>query len=159
MYCSLYENSVNFVTDLSMKQFAIYLSFSFLVLLGSCRNTNNSTMPYVPVDIYINVSLPAYSNLNVIGGWAYVTGGNDGILLYRQSFESILAYERRCTYNAFEACGFSSVDSTNVVVECACDGSRYSLFDGSVIEGPATAPLFRYNTTFNVNFGDVHIFN
>jgi len=77
-----------------------YITFVLLLLTGfsGCRRNNNQ-MPYVPVDIYINVSLPAYSNLSGIGGWVYVTGGNDGIILYRQTYETIVAFERRCIYN------------------------------------------------------------
>lgn len=116
-------------------------------------------MPYAPVDIYINTSLPAYSNLNIIGGWVYVTGGNDGIIVYRQSYEVINAYERKCTYQLPNSCGYGVVDSSNFYVECDCDGTKYSIFDGSVIEGPATISLYQYRTSFDPNSGQLHIFN
>jgi nitrite reductase/ring-hydroxylating ferredoxin subunit len=116
-------------------------------------------MPYVPVDIYINTSLPAYSNLNIIGGWVYVSGGNDGIIVYRQTFETIMAYERRCTFELPNSCGFGVVDSTNFMVECDCDGTKYSIFDGSVLEGPAPLSLYTYRTSFDPSSGQLHIYN
>lgn len=129
-----------------------------LILMTACRGNRNQ-MPYVPVDIYINTSLPAYSNLNIIGGWVYITGGNDGIIVYRQSFEVINAYERKCTYELPNSCGYGVVDSTNFFVECDCDGTRYSIFDGSVIEGPAPMALYQYRTSFDPGTGQLHIFN
>jgi nitrite reductase/ring-hydroxylating ferredoxin subunit len=142
-----------------MIRFLTLLGVLTIILLGSCNKGSNQTMPYVPVDIYVNTSLPLYTNLNIIGGWSYVAGGNDGIILYRQSYDNIVAYERRCTNDAFNACGFSSVDSSNVVVVCACDGSEYSIFDGSLLKGPATVGLFQYRTTYNPDVGDLHVFN
>lgn len=116
-------------------------------------------MPYVPVDIYINTSLPAYSNLNIIGGWVYVTGGNDGIIVYRQSYETVVAYERKCTFELPNSCGYGVVDSTNFIVECDCDGTKYSIFDGTVLEGPAPYALYQYRTSYDPNSGQLHISN
>ncbi|WP_239456594.1 Rieske (2Fe-2S) protein [Nocardioides solisilvae] len=41
-----------------------------------------------------------------------------------------------CTH---QGCAVSS--SSDGVIPCTCHGSRFSLEDGSVLEGPATAPL------------------
>lgn len=142
-----------------MKNLISYL-FLFMVFFAipGC-NGNQNQMPYVPVDIYINTTLPAYSNLNIIGGWVYVSGGNDGIIVYRQTYESIVAYERRCTYELPASCGFGVVDSANFFVECDCDGTKYSIFDGTVMEGPAPFALYQYRTSFDPNSGQLHIFN
>jgi len=140
-------------------RFGIVLILFTLFFATSCNKNKKQAMPYAPVDEYINTSLPSYSNLNIIGGWVYINGGNDGIILYRQSYETIMAYERRCTYNAFEACGFSSVDSTGLVVVCGCDGSRYSIFDGSILQGPAINPLFQYRVSYSPDANQVHVTN
>jgi nitrite reductase/ring-hydroxylating ferredoxin subunit len=142
-----------------MKNSKIILNIVVLLLLFSSCNRNRNFMPYVPVDLYINTSLPAYSNLNIIGGWVYATGGNNGIILYRQTYDKINAYERRCTYNVEEACGAGVVDSTGFTVNCDCDGTKYHIFDGSVIEGPATFALYQYNTTFNPDQNQLHVYN
>lgn len=141
-----------------MRIFLLFLVSILLFSATSCRR-NSNLMPYVPVDIYLNISLPAYSNLNIIGGWVYVTGGNNGILVYRQTYDLIVAYERRCTHEVETACGAASVDSTGLTLECICDGSKYHIFDGSVIQGPAVYSLYQYRTTFDVNSNQVHIYN
>ena len=136
----------------------LLLSSLTLILFVSCSK-NQNIVPYVYVDQYINISLPSYSSLNYIGGWTYITGGSRGIIIYRQSYDQFSAYDRHCTYNADNPCGKATVDSTNTFVECSCDSSRYQLFDGLVIQGPATYSLKNYRTNFDVITNQLHIFN
>ncbi len=136
----------------------LLLSSLTLILFVSCSK-NQNIVPYVYVDQYINISLPSYSSLNYIGGWTYITGGSRGIIIYRQSYDQFSAYDRHCTYNADNPCGKATVDSTNTFVECSCDSSRYQLFDGLVIQGPATYSLKNYQTNFDVITNQLHIFN
>ena len=136
----------------------LLLSSFILILFVSCSK-NQNIVPYVYVDQYINISLPSYSSLNYIGGWTYITGGSRGIIIYRQSYDQFSAYDRHCTYNADNPCGKATVDSTNTFVECSCDSSRYQLFDGLVIQGPATYSLKNYQTNFDVITNQLHIFN
>ena len=138
-------------------RFLLLSSFT-LILFVSCSK-NQNIVPYVYVDQYINISLPSYSSLNYIGGWTYITGGSRGIIIYRQSYDQFSAYDRHCTYNADNPCGKATVDSTNTFVECSCDSSRYQLFDGLVIQGPATYSLKNYQTNFDVITNQLHIFN
>lgn len=132
----------------------------FNILLNNSCNKNNQIVPYVYVDLYVNISLPSYSNLNAIGGWVYVSGGSKGIILYRQTTDQFAAYDRHCTYNSNNSsCGAATVDSTNSFVECTCDGSQYQLYDGLVIQGPATFSLKPYRTSFDPMSNTVHIYN
>ena len=128
-------------------------------MAGNSCNKNNNIVPNVYVDQYLNLSLPSYGALNIIGGWTYVTGGSRGIIVYRQSFNQFTAYDRHCTYNANNPCGKANVDSTNPFIECACDGSQYQLIDGLVIQGPATYSLKNYQTSFNEINNILHIYN
>jgi len=116
-------------------------------------------VPYVPVDLYINTSLPAYVNLIAIGGWTYVSGGSKGIIIYRQTSDIFMAYDRHCTYDVNANCGAATVDSTNVVINCDCDGSRYQIYDGTVIEGPATYGLQQYQTSYDMMSNTLHVYN
>ena len=130
----------------------------YFIFLTSCvKNTN--IVPYVYVEHNINISLPYYASLNAIGGWVYITGGSEGIIIYRQSYNQFAAYDRHCTYNAENPCGRASVDSTNLFVECSCDGSQYQLYDGLVIQGPASYSLKNYQTSFNSLTNELHIYN
>lgn len=126
--------------------------------LNSCVK-NNNLVPYVPVDLYINLYLPSYSSLNAIGGWAYVSGGSKGIIVYRQSTDLFSAYDRHCTHNADNPCGSVVVDSTSTFAECSCDGSRFQLYDGLVIQSPAAYSLKPYRTSFSLSSNVVHIYN
>ena len=134
--------------------YILMISFS----LQSCVK-NNNLVPYVPVDLYLNLYLPGYSSLNAIGGWAYVSGGSRGIIIYRQSVDLFAAYDRHCTYNADNPCGIAEVDSSFTFVECSCDGSQYQLYDGLVIQGPAGYSLKPYRTSFSPINNVVHIYN
>lgn len=129
--------------------------FTFIILLAiafSCsKNNNQDNTPIVPVDVYINTSLPQYQSLNVPGGWAYANGGVKGLLIYRRDQVEFVAFDRNCTYQGQNSCGAVKVDSSNILANCDCDGSVYNIYDGSVTQGPATLPLRSYNTSFDGN--------
>ena len=159
---SIAKVTVDFKIKLLMNKiilkFKNFLICFCIISLNSCTK-NQNIVPYVYVDQYINISLPSYSSLNSIGGWAYISGGSRGIIIYRQSYDQFSAYDRHCTFNADNPCGKATVDSTNSFVECACDSSRYQLFDGLVIQGPASYSLKNYQTSFDIISNQIHIFN
>ena len=159
---SIAKVTVDFKIKLLMNKiilkFKNFLICFCIISLNSCTK-NQNIVPYVYVDQYINISLPSYSSLNSIGGWAYISGGSRGIIIYRQSYDQFSAYDRHCTFNADDPCGKATVDSTNSFVECACDSSRYQLFDGLVIQGPASYSLKNYQTSFDIISNQIHIFN
>jgi nitrite reductase/ring-hydroxylating ferredoxin subunit len=128
------------------------------VTILSCDKEEEGDIPDVPVDIYINVNKPSYSDLQTTGGWVYLTGGSKGIIVYRRSSREFMAYDRHCTYRPNKNCGRAQVDSSNIKIHCRpCSGSEYSIMDGSVLKGPASRPLKQYGTRFD---GDVlHIYN
>ena len=141
-----------------VKRLSTLLLMLSILISFSC-NKNKNRIPYVPIDLYINVSLPSYSNLNVIGGWAYVSGGSKGLIVYRQTADVFLTYDRHCTYDFNAPCNPATVDSTNISISCDCDESQYQLYDGNVINGPATLPLQQYQTTFDGLANTIHIYN
>lgn len=137
-------------------------TFFILILLAvgvSCKkNSPQDNAPYVPVDVNINLTLPQYQMLIAPGGWAYAQGGIKGIIVYRRSSTEFVAFDRNCTYNETNSCGSASVDSSNVLINCSCDGSVYNIYDGSVTQGPATLPLRTYNADYDGN-NTVHVYN
>ena len=137
------------------------LSIALIILLlfsFSCRK-NENRVPYVPVDLYLNITLPSYNTLNVIGGWVYVSGGSKGLIVYRQTAETFMVYDRHCTYDVNATCTPASVDSTNLAISCDCDGSQYQLYDGAITNGPATMPLQQYQSTYDGLANTLHIYN
>lgn len=127
-----------------------------MFIISGCKNETNG-IPYFPVNITIYMDNPEWIELNVIGGWEYVSGGSKGIIVFRNGTEEFMAYERHSVYNPEDGCKIY-VDSTGIVAEDAdCSGSRFNLFNGSVIEGPASLPLHAYRTSFSN--GVLQIFN
>lgn len=122
-----------------------------LVFFTSCskNGNNNSNIPYVPVNIDIYPANPQYINLNVDGGWIYLTGGSRGIVVYRLSQGEYYAYDRHCTYQPLDACGKVKMDTDNITLVDTCCGSKFIVVDGSVINGPAGLPLQRYQTYYD----------
>jgi len=142
-----------------MNRLSIYsVIILFIFSINSC-DKNTQKFPYIHVDTYLNISLPSYSALNNIGGWVYISGGSRGIIVYRQTFDMLSAYDRRCTYNVQSPCGNAEIDSTLTFIECACDGSEYQLYDGTLTKGPASYSLQPYRTSFDPVTNVVHIYN
>jgi len=135
-------------------------AFAFLLLLAvvpfvSCKK-EQSQIPYVPVNITVNINNPGFIDLNAVGGWTYVTGGSRGIVVYRLSQDEFMTFDRHSPYLPDNDCTVE-VDSSNIILEDPCSGSRFLLTDGSVVEGPAALPLLRYQNTFDGTI--LNIFN
>jgi Rieske Fe-S protein len=133
--------------------FLALLSFIF----SGCKKDDENYVPDTPVDIYLYTNNPSFINVSVIGGWVYVTGGVRGILIYRKSSNEFMTYDRNCTNQSGQPCATVVVDATNIAATDTCCGSRFSLYDGSVYNGPASYPLKAYNNTFDGNV--LHIYN
>lgn len=109
-----------------------------LIASASCKKKlQGHPIPSVPFDITIDLSLPSYVDLNGTGGWAYVNGGIKGIVVYRQSYDVFVAFERQSPADPNNTCATPlTTDSTNFLqLNDACSGARFSLYDGSPISG------------------------
>ena len=110
------------------------------------------------VDEYIDLNLPSYLELNVPGNYVYYPAGGRGIIIYRRSASEFSAYERTCTFDPQLASGLVEVENGNTTAADSVCGSRYSIFDGSIVNGPATRPLSQYRTEL-LQGNILHIFN
>ena len=123
----------------SMKKNGIIL-LCFMFMLVACKKDDINQqlgIPYVNVDRYILLNDPNSLSLNAVGGFLYVNAGSRGILVYHRAYEEYVAFDRHCTYNTSDACGTVSLDSSsNVILNCACCASKFSIIDGSVLNGP-----------------------
>ncbi|MEX1190036.1 MAG: hypothetical protein WED33_12320 [Bacteroidia bacterium] len=144
-----------------MMKISGFLILLIAVSIGSCKKENiNSQLgiPLVDVDQYVLLSNPSNITLNSVGGWTYLDDGSRGIVVYHRAFDEYVAFDRHCTWQAQESCGIVSVDSTNIFMGCACCDSRYSLIDGSVINGPSINPLLQYQALLS-GPGILHVYN
>ena len=113
-------------------------------LTNSCDEDKKYPIPNVPVNVQLNLDLPSYQPLNSPGGYAYVNGGSRGLVVYR-NFDEFVALDRHSTYNSEDACAVVSVNPDNIFeLIDTCSGSRFSIMNGGVLEGPAKWGLKRY---------------
>ncbi|MCB0763913.1 MAG: hypothetical protein R2815_07000 [Flavobacteriales bacterium] len=135
--------------NMFVKSGYLFLLTIAVVLTASCRKTERAGVPLTPVDISINVNNPSYADIAVPGGWLYLTGGSQGIIVYRTSPDAFVAMDRHCPYQPAELCRVVVDESEIIARDTACCHSAFLIVDGSVSEGPSALPLQRYNTSFN----------
>lgn len=121
------------------------IALAFLPLFG-CQETPG-VIPYVDVQVDLNLSLPAYNILNFPGNWLYISGGSRGLIVYRYTLDEFVVLDRHATWDVGAGCQ-CTVAQDGYTIEDPCSGSQWYIFDGSIIQGPTTAPLERYTTTW-----------
>ncbi|HPD65465.1 MAG TPA: hypothetical protein P5050_07865 [Bacteroidia bacterium] len=145
------------------------LALSLLItgIYSDCEKNNNyHGIPDVYVNFSINLNLPAYSGLNVIGGYyLFENEGYKGIIVYHAPDDLFYALETACPYHPMDSCAEVTPDLSGIFLRCghyegndffACCGSNYDMY-GNVIKDPAVYPLKRYKTQRD---GDmVYVFN
>lgn len=120
----------------------------FLPLLFSCDVYDNP-IPRVHVDFIIYPNDAMYYRLNTYGGYEYVKGGVNGIIVYRLDEWTFFAYDRACPYDYEEHDSWLYVDEDGLrMVDSLC-GSTYNILDGSVLSGPSRWPARKYNCRFD----------
>lgn len=128
---------------------------SVALLMHGCDEENQQYIPYVQVDIYLNLSLPAYQTLNFPNEYIYINGGSRGIVVYNDN-GTYRCFDRHSPYEPQNNC-MVSVNTGTIIAEDPCSGSQFILTDGSVVGGPATLPLKPYHNTFDGT--TIHITN
>ena len=142
-----------------LPSYVIYIILLVIAIsfLGSCKKDKKSSeIAKLPVDFYLYLNDPSNVALNAVGGWLYVNAGTKGVIVYRQTIDAFVSLERNCPYDPNESCsiieiysGISSIDS--------CCKSQFSIYDGSIINGPASQSLYRYQSILNGNV--LHVYD
>lgn len=133
------------------KTFAILL-FACLALC-SCKKDEEAPLAYV--NFSINPDSPAYSGLNTVGGYEYLTGGYCGVVVFRTSWTDFVAFERGCPID--NNTGVEVDTDNSVIMFCPKCGSQFVYTDGTPIQGPARSPLRQYNAVYSG--GMLHVYN
>ena len=143
--------------NISVLILSIALIFSALNL-NSCstREETVSCFPNVPINVVLNLNLPAYYNLQNVNGWIYVNeqeSGTRGLIVVRTT-TGFKIYDR----NAPHIC--PDTDTTLEVkndtsVYCPKDGSQWILITGQPTDNSVAkiAPKtygYSYNATSNI---------
>jgi len=109
----------------------------------------NNPVQSIPVNITVYPNDPLSFKIQSIGGWMYLTGGINGILLYRKSEMEFVAIERSSTYLPDNAKAKIIMMPDNFTLRDTVSDSRWQVFDGTVTKGPASWPLRLYGTVYD----------
>lgn len=134
-----------------MKQLLVFC-LGFLLLSAKCNKQNQHPVPFVPVDVTIDIQLPSYSNLQGVGGWTYLNGGSRGIIVYRKGIDEFVAFDRHSPADPNGTCPLALYpDAQNFLqLKDSCNNAVFSLYDGSPVSN-STFGLRQYATQFNGN--------
>lgn len=134
-----------------MKQLLIFC-LGFLLLSAKCNNQNQHPVPFVPVDVTIDIQLPSYSDLQGVGGWAYLNGGSRGIIVYRKGIDEFIAFDRHSPADPAGTCAFPLYPNEQNFLQLidSCNNAVFSLYDGSPVSNSIYG-LRQYATQFNGN--------
>ena len=132
------------------------LRFILLFTLGlsmlGCTKSASHPVPNIPFDITIDLSLPSYSSLLGVSGWAYVNGGSKGIIVYRRDINDFVAFDRHSPVDINGECTTPlEPDADNFLqLNDLCNDATFSLYDGSPISGSEYG-LRMYQTAWDGN--------
>jgi nitrite reductase/ring-hydroxylating ferredoxin subunit len=132
------------------------------ILFISCNkdetvNNNNPFLPNYPVNIQVDMNLPAYSDLNFVSNPVYVNiagAGIRGIIVMKAGEGLYYAYDAACPNQPLTNCSTMTILGINAV--CPCDEKEYSLYLGGQSAG-MTYPMKQYRATQNGSI--IHITN
>jgi hypothetical protein len=127
----------------------------FAIFSVSCKkkkqtqNEVNHPVPNVFVDVLLYPGDPLNYQIQTIGGWKYINGGINGIILYRKSQQEFVALERTSSYFPDNTNAKVKVQADNFSCLDSISGSKWQIIDGTIANGPAQWPLRVYGTSFD----------
>jgi nitrite reductase/ring-hydroxylating ferredoxin subunit len=130
----------------------------FVLILPQCKKeSQQNEIPTVAVNIALDPNSTEYLELNTVNGWVYLTGGYEGIIVFRSSTNGFMAYERACPYDWSKSTARLVVESSGITTVCPSCNSKFLLLNGSPYSGPSSYPMKQYETSYNG--GILYIFN
>jgi nitrite reductase/ring-hydroxylating ferredoxin subunit len=125
-------------------------SLLLLILVPGCEDSDtHPEIPDVPVSFVINPNSTEYLELNHVGGSVYLTGGYNGILVYRADMNTFMAYDRACPYDFDTPHARIELEASGITCVCPVCQSKYIITDGTPFEGPSRYMLKQYITTYD----------
>jgi len=123
----------------------------------SCKKESSNDIAQNPVNFTLSLNDPSNLSLNAVGGILYLNEGTKGIIIYRRAISEFNAIERNCPYDPNASCSLIQIQSGITSIDSCC-GSKFSIYDGSVINGPAATPLYFYYTQYDDLNKTLHIY-
>ncbi len=139
-----------------MKLFYILLVVLFF---SSCDGdeTTNTYLPNTPVNAYIDMNLPSYSPLLIQGNSIETlrsAGGIEGFIILNTGVQ-YLVFDRACPHIPLQDCSRMNINYPFMV--CSCDEEKFSVIDGSSVDGSVPQAARNYHVTQSGNV--LHITN
>ena len=133
---------------------AILLTISVLNISKSCSSRDDTVncFPEVNINVVLNLNLPAYQNLQNVGGWIYVdeqSSGTRGLIVVKTT-TGFKIYDR----NAPHICPDNNttlIVENSVKITCPKDGAEWILLTGEPIKVSQLAPKTYAYTIDNVS--------
>ncbi|MDO9000035.1 MAG: hypothetical protein Q7W45_09745 [Bacteroidota bacterium] len=135
----------------------VLIGVMLLMILFGCKkktkakNITEHPVPYVPIDITVYPNDPLNFKIQAIGGWVYINGGINGIIIYRKSQQEFVALERTSSYLPNNPSARAIVMPDNFTCRDTISDSRWQIFDGGVTQGPTQWGLRVYGTNYDGN--------
>jgi hypothetical protein len=121
-----------------------------VMIVFSCKKEEQPPeIPYVYVNFSLDPNSTQYINLNPVNGWETVSGGYNGILIFRKSVSEFTAFERACPYDPLKTGAQVRVDQSGITCYCPICGSKFIMVDGTPYEGPSRYSLKQYTTVYD----------
>ena len=141
-----------FFTAMKSHLLHLLILIAALPLLHGCEKyPENPNRPSTPFRFSINPNTLQYQEINFVSGWIYLTSEVEstsrGIIVYRQSQNEFLAYDR-LPPNEPDACTDSQGNTTRLVVDFpfvvdGCNNAYYNILNGQlIIAEPDMIPVF-----------------
>lgn len=122
----------------------------FLLFISGCKKEEQPIdIPFVYVNFSLNPNSTEYINLNAVNGWETMTGGYQGILIFRSSINEFVAFERACPYDPLTPGAQIRVEDSGITCYCPVCKSKYIMIDGTPFEGPSHFPLKQYTASYD----------
>ena len=137
----------------------LIIFFIYLFLFCGCSN-EKTPVPSNPFDIYIDLNRVEFNSFSP-GTHVFVTGGGSGfgIVIYRFTDSKFAAFDRMCTSTTHDPTRVNLSEQSDLFLECPDCSSKYIIYDGSVISGPARFFLTEYQTYYYSNSNTLRITN
>lgn len=136
----------------------VLLLLSFFILFSCTKEVqNNDILPVVMVSETVDLNLPEFINLQVPGGFAYMSGGIKGIIIYNVNGTQFKAFERSCPHLAPASCTQMTVEN-GIKMVCSCDNSEFNILNGAPLTSGIAYFAREYLVT-NINGSVLRITN
>ena len=133
-----------------MRHLSFFLCLILLLTLVSCKEGKDCHIAIGDANCQIEPTSPLYPGLNNVGGYEYIVGGNQGIIVIHNFLNEYYAFERSCPYDEGR---LEMYEGYNNIVLCPICGSLFLLDDQNSqplnITDKPYCTVYQYSTYFD----------